>query len=96
MTSGSVAMQVNDLPSEIKLNWVATAQNKVSTPINRKPMYSKTHNPGESNSSEIAKAETSKNQIISLSDIHKWQQNPPQKTWYLSFFNRSFCSRFSR
>lgn len=49
MTSGSVAMQVNDLPSEIKLNWVAMAQNKVSTPINRKPMYSKGHNSGEKN-----------------------------------------------
>lgn len=42
----SVASQINDLPSEIKLNRVPLAQNKVNASINRKPMYSKSRNTG--------------------------------------------------
>lgn len=88
MTRDSVAMQIDDLPSEIKANRVALAQNKVNASINRKPMYSRSLNTGKekhkegSNGSEIAKAGASGNQITCLSDFHKWRGGGA------SFFNR--------
>lgn len=94
MTRDSVAMQINVLPSEIKPNWVASAQNKVNAAIDGKAMYSKSRNIGPpekkkekgkeekgSNAAEIAKAETSENQITSRFDFHRWHKKAP----YLSF-----------